>query len=126
MELQIRRLRRFFCGMLASLDIRRQVPKILKASSAVSKRLNSRVTRSTSSSRQNVVASGVQVETCGPRRIDTLMVSKDQGSPTATWKPWNTKVEKRSVAALWDVGGFGGYCRGLAQPVEVAGVGDTC
>ena len=54
-----------------------------------------------------MVASGVQVETCGPWRIDTHIVSKDQGSITAAGKPWNAKVDKRSVAGCWDVGGGG-------------------
>ena len=104
----MRQLRLFFCGTLASLDMRRQVPKNLKASSAFSKRLNPRETRSTSSSRQNVVASGVQVETCGPWRIAARIVSKDQGSPTASGKPWNAKFYKRFVSGCWAVGSEGG------------------
>ena len=35
------------------------------------------------------------------------MVSKDQGSPTAAGKPSNPKVDKRSVAGYWDIGGGG-------------------
>ena len=103
----MRQLRLFFCGTLASLDIRRRVPKILKELSSVSKRLNPRETRSTSSSQQKVLASGVQVETCGPWRIDARILSKDQGLSTAAGKPWNAKVYKGSVAGCWDVG-FGG------------------
>ena len=36
------------------------------------------------------------------------MVSKNQGSPTEVGKPWNAKVDKRSVAGCWYVGGEGG------------------
>ena len=106
-ELQMRRLRLLFCGTMESLDIRRQVPKILKVLSAFSKVLNPQDTRSTSSSRQKVVASGVRVETCGTCRISALMMSRDQGSPTAAGKPWDSKVDKRSVLGFWDVGGGG-------------------
>ena len=94
----MRLLRLFFFGTLASLDIRRRIPKILKSSSAFRKILNPRETHSNSSSQQKVVASGVQVETCEPWRISAHMVSKYQGSPTAAAKPWNAKVDKRSVS----------------------------
>ena len=97
-------LRLFFCGTLASLDIRRRVPKILMASSAFSKILNLIETRSTSSSEKKVVASGVRVETCGPWRIASLIMSKEQRAPTAAKKSWDTKFDKRSVAGCWDVG----------------------
>ena len=52
-----------------------------------------------------MVASGVQVEKCGTWRIAARMVSKDQGSPKAAGKPWNTKVDKSSVEGYWCVGG---------------------
>ena len=104
----MRRLCLFFCSTLTSLDIRRRLPKILKALSDFSKILNPQEARSTSSSRQNVVASGVQVETCGPCRIAARIVSKDQGSPTASGKPWNAKFYKRFVSGCWAVGSEGG------------------
>ena len=53
----------------------------------------------------------VQVETCGPWNIAACIVSKDQGLPTAAGNPWNEKVDKRSVAGCWYVGG-GGYIVG--------------
>ena len=33
--------------------------------------------------------------------------NKDQGSPTAEGKPWDAKVDKRSVAGCWAIGGGG-------------------
>ena len=106
-QFQMRRLCLFFCGKLESLDIRKWVPKILKASSDFRKRLNLRETRSKSSPPKKLVASVVQVGTCGPWRIAARMVSKEQDSPTEAGKPWNAKVDKRSVAGCWDGGGGG-------------------
>ena len=47
------------------------------------------------------------------------MVSKEQGSPTAEGKPWNAKVDKRSVSGCWEVGGGGDIVGDWNDPMKL-------